>query len=399
MKGFLDVEICEKFRKVIVETNIFENDNEYREHYNLICAVMDRIDSSIAYLNINASPPKTEESLLFFIVYSCMLLDGVKQLLKSLEIETEYQNQDSHESYKFFKDICMGRPLFIPQEKCPTDDKFFEYLRSLSMAHPFETSRPKFFKKGEIQYSPWVISNSTMMNLMGVKDGVGIRIYSNQFDESQDLIFSFNILKGYINSRFHLMEKVTEKVYQIIADKEKEWKKDKVPIDLSPIDTLTRIVEILKKRYENTYSIDISILYLQCSLTESANKGIVSSYQKVITDLIPCLIDSVEELDYEKIAMIFSEVLHARPKFTDEMAHYQLEKIFSYLNIGDELTSNYTWGILQADIFTDNFAKKWVKINTDTMNADEIKLLVSVACYFEKIEQDNLNTRSVENNT
>jgi hypothetical protein len=47
------------------------------------------------------------------------------------------------------------------------------------MAHPFETSRPKFFKKGEIQYFPWVIANSNFTNILGAKDGVGIRIYSD----------------------------------------------------------------------------------------------------------------------------------------------------------------------------------------------------------------------------
>ena len=61
--------------------------------------------------------------------------------------------------------------MIEPPGKCP--------LRSLSMAHPFETSRPKFFKKGEIQYFPWVIANSNFTNILGAKDGVGIRIYSD----------------------------------------------------------------------------------------------------------------------------------------------------------------------------------------------------------------------------
>ncbi|WP_346890052.1 hypothetical protein [Clostridium sp. UBA1056] len=388
MNDFLNIEICKKFRKAINETDIFVCDEEYKEHYNLFCAVMDRVDSSIAYLNNNANLPKTEESLLVFIMYSCMILDAVKQLQKVLDLKNKYSDPNNEESYKFFKSVCTGYPLNISQKECPTDDKFFEYLRSLSMAHPFETSRPKFFKKGEIQYSPWVIANSEIMNLRGVKDGIGIRIYSNRFDEIQDLFFSFNLLKAYINSRFILMERATEKVYQIIADKEKIWEKDKVPKDLPPIATLEKIVEILKKRYEDTYIVECAIKYLSSPLTEPANEDIVTSYREVITDLIPNLIEAVEKLDYEKMAMTLDKVLYARPRKVHEMAHYQLEKIFDYLDIGYELSSNYDLGLQQARNFSDQLAKKWVKINTGEMNADEIKLLVRVACYFEKKEQE-----------
>ncbi|GIN23404.1 hypothetical protein J1TS3_45380 [Siminovitchia fordii] len=40
--------------------------------------------------------------------------------------------------------------------------------------------------------------------------------------------------------------------------------------------------------------------------------------------------------------------------------------------------------------FANEFAQKWVKINIDNMNADEIKLLVRIACYFEKKEEENI---------
>ena len=85
----------------------------------------------------------------------------------------------------------MSKPLNIEKHKCPTDDKFFEYLRSIMFAHPFETNRPKFFMKHEIQYSPWVIANNPATKFRGIKDGVGVRIYSNKFDEIKDLIFFF----------------------------------------------------------------------------------------------------------------------------------------------------------------------------------------------------------------
>lgn len=216
---------------------------------------MDRVDSSVNYLNSNSEPPKKEESLLFFIMYSCMIVDAVKQLLKTLEVENMYSDRDNPNSYRYFKNICLGSPLNISEKECPTDDNFFEYLRSLSMAHPFETSRPKFFLNGEVQYSPWVISNSSMVIMRSIPDGIGIRIYSNQFEGIHDLIFSFNTLKEYINSRFFLMKKATEKVNQIIKDKQEIWIKEKITIGMSsPVEILRQVADILTKRCEEKYN-------------------------------------------------------------------------------------------------------------------------------------------------
>lgn len=387
---FLDIKICEEFREVINETNIFTHDKEHMDKYNLICAVMDRVDSSVNYLNSNSEPPKKEDSLLFFIMYSCMILDAVKQLLKTLEVKTIYSDKDNPNAYIYFKKVCMGNPLNILETECPTDDKFFEYLRSLSMAHPFETSRPKFFKKGEIQYCPWVIANSAISAMRGISDGVGIRIYSNQFEEIQDLIFSFNILKKYINSRFLLMRKATEKVNQLISDKQQEWKKEKVTRGMPPIDTLRQVADILCKRYEEKYTVESAIEYLTCASTEPVNQQAVSDYQKAIIDLVPDVIQAVDDLDYNKLENTLCSVLSIRPNKMHNLAHYELEKIFCYLNKGDETSSNYAWGIQQANSFMKGFACKWVKIDTNTMSVEEIKLLVRVACYLEMMEQTNM---------
>lgn len=385
--GFLDIKISEDFREVINETNIFTHDKEHMDKYNLICAVMDRVDSSVNYLNSNSEPPKKEDLLLFFIMYSCMLLDAVKQLLKTLEVKNMYSDKDNPNAYLYFKKICMRNPLNILESECPTDDKFFEYLRSLSMAHPFETSRPKFFKKDEIQYCPWVIANSAITKMRSIPDGVGIRIYSNQFEEIQDLFFSFNTLKKYINSRFLLMRKATEKVEQLISDKREEWKKEKVTKGMPPIDTLRQVADILSKRYEEKYTVERAIEYLTCTSTEPVNQQAVSEYQKAIIDLIPDVIQAVDDLNYNQLENIFQSVLHAHPKEMHNSAHYELEKIFCYLNEGDEKSSNYAWGIQQANNFMKGFANKWVRIDTNAMGVGEIKLLVRVACYLEKQEQ------------
>ena len=66
------------------------------------------------------------------------------------------------------------------------------------------------------------------------------------------------------------------------------------------------------------------------------------------------------------------------------MMYYQIEKIYSCLN--DDY-GDVEWGLIQAEAFANEFAKKWVTINPRSMNFDEIKLLTGVACYLEYKEQ------------
>lgn len=388
MNQFLDEQIYTDFRESMSEIHIFIHDEELKEDYNLFSVVIDRLESSVGYLNKNSEQPDTEDEFLIFIMYACIVLDAVKQLFKSLEIESVYSDPENNDSYTFFKDVCLGYPLHLTEEECPTDDKFFEYFRSLSMAHPFETSRPKFFKKGEIQYSPWVINNSRFSK---IEDAVGTRIYSNQYDEIRDLKFSFSLLKEYIKSRYLQIHLITEKIDQIIENKREKWKENTIPKGLSSTETLLEIKERLEERYEDTYLIDLTLDCFKSHLTQSKNEEIVSEYLEAIKNKIPDLVDATEELNREKIYNTLDNLLHARPKNMHKGAYYQLEKIFSYLNIGHEGSSNYIWGLEQAQTFVDELGHKGITIDTFEMDAEEIKLLIRIACYFEKRNQMNNN--------
>ncbi|MDL2220449.1 hypothetical protein LJC55_02150 [Eubacteriales bacterium OttesenSCG-928-N14] len=87
-------------------------------------------------------------------------------------------------------------------------------------------------------------------------------------------------------------------------------------------------------------------------------------------------------------AQLLSAILHIRPDRMHQGGDYQLEKIYSYLN---DMTnqSNVDFGIEMAEMFSKEFAKEWVTIIPGEMSFDEIKLLTTVACYFEREAQKN----------
>ena len=95
--------------------------------------------------------------------------------------------------------------------------------------------------------------------------------------------------------------------------------------------------------------------------------------------------DALDNYETDVIHDLCNSVLNLRPK-AHQMMHYQLEKIFCYLN--DDGYGDIDWGLTQADAFSKEFAKKWVVIKPYEMSFNEIKLLTSVACYLEYKEQN-----------
>lgn len=380
MEVFLNPDVYREFRNAFNETPLFMYNEEYKTCFNLFCAVTDRLESCIEYLNGHAETPKTEEDFLSFVMFSCMVLDAVKHVLKQLDIE-------KIDKIDYFQNICLSKPLNIEKHKCPTDDKFFEYLRSIMFAHPFETNRPKFFMKHEIQYSPWVIANNPATKFRGIKDGVGVRIYSNKFDEIKDLIFSFDVLKKYIKSQYLLLDLATEKVKEIVSLKEIEWKKHKINRSLDYLDILKEIKDILKLRHEEYYDVENVIRYMGCKNTLKENLTSVERFKQGIIEIIPDLCDAIDSLNYEMATEKLDYILHQRPWKMHSMANYQLGKIYCDLN-ETQIVSKREWALEQVELFSKEFAKKWVTIIPQEMSFDEIKLLVTVSCYLEKIEQE-----------
>ena len=113
MEVFLNPDVYREFRNAFNETPLFMYNEEYKTCFNLFCAVTDRLESCIEYLNGHAETPKTEEDFLSFVMFSCMVLDAVKHVLKQLDIE-------KIDKIDYFQNICLSKPLNIEKHKCPT---------------------------------------------------------------------------------------------------------------------------------------------------------------------------------------------------------------------------------------------------------------------------------------
>ena len=389
--SFLNPSYCYDFREAINASPIFAYNPSYMARFHLCCAVMDRLDTCVAKLNTYGDYPDSEEDFLIFMMFASMTTDAVKEILSQLGIHKKKDPiYDSDEDYKYFREAYLNSPIYNLDADIPTDEEFFQHFRSLSFAHPAETSRQKFMHKGETQYSPWVIVNRDIACLRGYEDAVGVRIYTSLKEDILDLRISFAQLKDYVRSRYERISLATKWAYEQIELSKAEWRKKKINRTQCPIDVLREIDTVLDTRFERNYSIKELLRYMECEITNKDNITSVEHYREAIVNIIPALCDAVDDLDHEAVEELCYE-LFKRPKKMHQMADYQLEKIYGYLgdNASPNAPSDVWYGLRQASYFAEGFAKKWVTIDVNVISHVEIQLLARVACYLERKEQES----------
>lgn len=378
MGNLLNKQLCGKLRNVINETDIFVKDKKESEKFLFICALMDRFDTVVKYINEHQKRPDSEEELIIFMVYSCIIKDGIDYIKRSLKI-------GKSEDRKIFEYIYKKEPINIPDNVKFDDDKFFSYFRSLIFAHPLYTSRSiPMSEKNEIQYSPYIVMEPLYTKTF--IDPIGTAIYSNKREIMEPLLISFESLKEYIKDKYEELNDVIKKLKEIIDEKETEWKKHKVNRKQEDIEILKDCINILEERYIETYEINKLITYLTCKNSLEENIQNVNKYRNEIKKIIPSMCDAIDSHDIEEFFSIISFILYVRPN-AHKMMHYQLEKIYDYLNYENDNRDDIEWGLKQAELFAQGFSKKWVVIKPREMGYDEIKMLIRVACYLEYMEQ------------
>lgn len=369
---FLNRTILAEFRDTINSSSIFEKSEKLKEKYNLICVVMDRVESAIGYLNRHETHPRYEEEFVCFLVYACMIRDGILKLYESV-----FQKKPDFVSQrKYFKHVKQYSKDAFSEENCPTDEVFFEYLRSMAFAHPFETGKRTgrlFFENNEKQFCPWVI----------VQDNyVGIRVYtsSDKFIIN-DLTFPFDALKEYIKFVYEHLREINEWAKDEIYFQDEEWKRHKVDRSGSTSALVRAIKDIYAERFLEPYEIERIESYLICECTNPQNNEIVQAYRVILKESLYKICDALDDCDYDALGEVADSIFLCPSKGYSWM-HYHLEKIYCYLD-DDHHWMDVDWGLRQAKAFSEEFAKDWVTIEVGQMSFDEIKLLTTIACYYE----------------
>lgn len=100
MTELLDSQLVYDLRDVINKTDIFVKDPIEKEKFDLICAIMDRFDLSVDFLNKHQSFPKDENEFINFLVHVSIIRDGINAVFKELGLEIKSDNKIFEEYYK-----------------------------------------------------------------------------------------------------------------------------------------------------------------------------------------------------------------------------------------------------------------------------------------------------------
>lgn len=320
--------------------------------------------------------------LMTFMMFASVVKDSIERLREEFGLSATIFDKGHPDSCKFFKNVCMGEPLSIPEEGCPTDDAFFQYFRSLVFAHPGMVTRSQgILLEGEVQYCPFIVERALKRYAYEPDDYVGVMIYSSVKERDwKTLRVRFSVLKDYLKSRYESLGLVLDKVNKKIKESTKAWKMVKVDSQLPPLDQLKFMRDEFDKRcddwsvYETQQLIDL----LECPCTLEVNQSRVKMFRQEIVDSLPALCKAFSRLDY---AEYFSIVNHLTEIEVEESRklNYTLRKIFEYLGNPDKRD----WATPDIDMIAKDFVCKWVKIDQRDMPDSEIKMLLTLACYYE----------------
>ncbi len=411
-KLLLDPSIIINFRQNINESPIFYMDNNIKKRWNFTCAMMDRVDTAVKYINSNAfKVHQSEESFITYLTYCCILKDAIKELYNQIPFLKEQYNSTlnvfGNDYDKFMREYNRDIPNATINKNLVTDDVFFEFIRSLTFAHPLKTDRAKFLRQGEMLCSPFLLMNDLFNK--NKENSIGICIYSNITDQTSHLWFSIDTINKYITSKYAMLSEASVWVKNTIKEFSQIWSNKKIDRKQDDLKILEDIKEILTERYCEHYFIDETINYLKCHVSNSQNYNATVQYINNIKLYIPDVCDWIDSLqDEEKYPEMFFNALDPKPKELHIMCGYQLEKIFSYLNDDtinyqeyianrniyiqhcyDNNIGNFDFGLIQAELFFKNFAKDYIFFDLEKIQtATEIKLLVNTALFLEMQNQE-----------
>lgn len=382
-----NVELIKELEKAYNSSKAFSELDKYKDKSLLCLAVIERITSAVNYLNYNIKYPLKDEELITFMVYACIIKDGVFALYEQVFHKKAYSSDSN-----YFKHAQNEEFMNLNENDYISDDRFFEYFRSIIFAHPFNTNR-NFYELFGSQISPRIYSGYYYEPLKDeTPDFIGADVFTNKDNYEKTVLvgMSYGKLVEYVISKYNMLEKIIEWFKAEKLEIDTRWKKQKVDRSLDPVNAIAQINNYLVERFMPNPGIYQLWFYLTCDYNE-CNSKFVNLYRTAIISKISLIQDAVDNLDDSMIKKIVRE-LTLIPRNIKDINYYRIQKIYSYLPESDTIrifkNSNESWALKQAEELSNDFAKRWVKIDVNNMSYSEIKLLVATACYMENHKKE-----------
>lgn len=406
---FLDPEMAIRLRWTInhdidfsyKHTKERKKDKKQYPAWNRICAIMDRIQDTAEHINdIKLQENKKDDrgafDFLDLMNHSSVLIDCIYEIARIYGIDMT--------QYSISTDI-----FHEPGKDNEGSDKlYFEYLRSLCSAHPFDTGRHKNFQDGDYECCPYVYWGDEI-------PGTGMHyvnamVYSDELDMPKVLSISTQRMKEYIEYVYGLIDSVIIPGIETFKERRRnEFREQKMkPVEsfADYIDYLNYLKEEARKRYsaDNDYYIDEAILFFSVNFNEKKNQTGLRKLQNALKLAISFFHNSLQNMSwegYENTGIKYPEetdsefLLHCllfNRNNSKKAMDYGYE-IGTLHELRDEENSSYVYGQINN---MRSFLEKYISLEGE-YTRKEMYVLTQIALYADALRNKNLINQNIPN--
>lgn len=402
----LNTDVLDILRNKVNEQQNISYNKQYNKHraWDKICAIMDRLDDTVYYLNrLKLNDGKYERSAFDFYDFmnnASVVVDCVKELAKIFNVPDD----------KIKKSTDIFNQL--GSDGKGTDERYFEYLRSLCSVHPVETSRHRRYQANDFECSPFVLWNNGRIWVNDECDIYAVVYTSKDEDNNKRVQIYISQIFEYVETRLRFVEEIINVIdiyhKQVILNLRNSTIKNEKEFD-NYVEYLKNLDKELNERYgsEAWYTFDYVINLFELKLSNSQNQSKMNLYLNALKYAIEFEHNSMQNMNYEGFennGLLYPErnietslyiELYSPNSESDELRRYgyNLEKI-SYLNY-DSGYDNKRWAYIQlgeASIFLERY------VSFQGAQGDfEHYALVKLALYLDCLENKCLINKNIPN--
>lgn len=387
MSAKLDPAIIEDFRKKVTDNclikHIYYNyENSGKAYWNAFISAMDWISVSVGGIDLfllsTENSHEASRKMMAFIGCVDVMWRGIIRLYQSV--------LDIKKATPFYDDYSIfGKEI--------TDNRYFETIRALFMAHPVDiTGDPFGIKKNVNNDSKWYARWSG-----GKFEGGDFSVYvfsDNPAEQPKRFSIDFSQLMDFAEKRYNYLNVLLKFIEQKVEEYKKEWINITIPISFDNIqDHIDQLLEENEKRFENEdFRNRLKYLKIAFSVTpeNKENLAILDEYRVPLLDevnRIHQILQNMEvEADFKETSFFIPEnliyPLEKLNEYAPVLQEYAKEKIEAY--IGDISDLSSCKDIYETQIIVD--AALWKKTITGCGQTDQEEDLVSKINKISKVQ-------------
>ena len=333
----LDPAIIEDFRKKVTDNclikHIYHNyENSGKAYWNTFISAMDWISVAVGGIDLfllsTENSHEASRKMMSFIGCVDVMWRGIIRLHQSV--------LDSKKATPFYDDHSIfGKEI--------TDNRYFETIRALFMAHPVDiTGDPFGIKKNVNNDSRWYARWSG-----GKFEGGDFSVYvlsDNPEEQPKRFSIDFSQLLDFAERRYNYLNEILKKIELNVEEYRQKWIKEIIP---EPSGDVSDYIDLLsgenEKRFENEFLRDrLSYLKIVFSVTPKSKKNqtILDKYRKSLFEEVKTIHQILQNMDIDRDYKImnfdvpdnFIYPLEKLNEYSSIMQEYAIEKISNYVS-------------------------------------------------------------------